>query len=168
MHEVEYCGCALKTVYANFSADDLIHHCTYCTRSMSAQSNSSHADESPPIIVFQSRALRIPSVGDNEFGSLKDLQFSTPRKRSLETDSARSPTHISKRSRLCAGGSSAPHPKFELRVQPVNMSFVLSGKDCWLVPMRCVCNPSVPYLQLPIILKTLLLVSWLPCNVHGC
>jgi hypothetical protein len=99
---------------------------------MRAQTNRSHADVSPPIIVFQSRALRMPSVGDKEYGCSRDPQFNTPRKRSVETDSVRTPTHISKRSRLYASGSGASHPNFELCVQPVNMSFVLSGKYCWL------------------------------------
>jgi hypothetical protein len=138
------CRFVFKTADAICWVGDLILHCTYCTRSMSSRSNTSHVDESPPIIVFQSRALRMPSIGNNEFGCSRDPQFSTPRKRSLEMDSARTPTHISKRSRLCAGGSSAPHPKFELCVQPVNMSFVLSGKAFCLVLVRWMCNPSVP------------------------
>jgi hypothetical protein len=91
---------------------------------MSADSNPSHAAESPPIIVFQSRALRIQSVADGDFGCSRGSEFSTPRKRPL-TDASRTPTHISKRSRLCASGG--PSPSFELRVEPVNMSFVLSG-----------------------------------------
>ena len=94
---------------------------------MSAGSTLSNAAESPPIIVFQSRALRIPSGDDNNFGCLRDPQFSTPCKRSLTTDSIRTPTHISKRSRLCVGGGGPPPTNFEFCVQPVNMSFVLSG-----------------------------------------
>jgi hypothetical protein len=106
--------------------------CIYCTGSMSAGSTLSNAAESPPIIVFQSRALRIPSSDGNDFGCIRDPQFSTPCKRSLTTDSVRSPTHISKRSRLCVGGGDKPPPSFEFCVQPVNMSFVLSGiaQDC--------------------------------------
>ncbi len=94
---------------------------------MSAGSTVLNAAESPPIIVFQSRALRVPSGDDNDFGCIRDAQFSTPCKRSLATDSVRSPTHISKRSRLCVGGGGAPPPSFEFCVQPVNMNFVLSG-----------------------------------------
>ena len=110
---------------------------------MSAYSNLSNAEESPPIIVFQSRALRIPSVCNNEYGFTRDPQYSTPRKRSLVNDSIRTPIHISKRSRLCAGGSSAHPPKYELCVQPVNMSFVLSGSESDYV----ICtarNPCIP------------------------
>jgi hypothetical protein len=94
---------------------------------MSAESTLSHAAESPPIIVFQSRALHIPSVSDNDFGCSRDAQYSTPRKRSLTTDSTRTPTHISKRSRPCAGGGGLLPSNFEFCVQPVNMSFALSG-----------------------------------------
>ena len=110
---------------------------------MSAYSNTTIAEESPPIIVFQSRALRIPSVCNNEYGCTRDPQYSTPRKRSLVNDSIRTPIHISKRSRLCSGDSSAHPPKYELCVQPVNMSFVLSGIE----PYYIFCtsrNPCIP------------------------
>ena len=91
---------------------------------MSADLTASHAAKSPPIIVFKSRALRIQSVGDNDFGCSRGSEFSTPRKRP-PTDSIRTPTHISKRSRICTAGG--PPPSFELCVEPVNMSLVLSG-----------------------------------------
>jgi hypothetical protein len=94
---------------------------------MSAQYSPSHAIESPPIIVFQSRALHIQSVDESDCGCSRDPQFSTPRKRSLATDSISTPVHISKRSRPCVGGSGLHSSSFEFCVQPVNMSFVLSG-----------------------------------------
>jgi hypothetical protein len=93
---------------------------------MSAHSTLSNAAESPPIIVFQSRALRVP--GDNDFSRSGDTQFSTPSKRSLTTtESIRTPTHVSKRARFGSGNSIATSSGFELCVQPVKMSFVLSG-----------------------------------------
>ena len=137
--------------------------CIYCTESMSAGSTLSNAAESPPIIVFQSRALRMPSADDNDFGCIRDPQFSTPCKRSLATDSVRSPTHISKRSRLCVGGGGAPPPSFEFCVQPVNMSFVLSGS------MPRISRISLTYFpaQLPTMQKIPPLAPHLPWRVPG-
>ncbi len=120
---------AQKGAHARSNAGDLIASFVYiyCTQSMSAELNLSHAAESLPIIVFQSRALHIPSVVDNDCGCSRDPQFSTPRKRCLTTEFTRTPAHISKRSRLCAASGGALSSSFEFCVQPVNMSFVLSG-----------------------------------------